>query len=82
MTLASSGFADTSRVGGGNPDLGVAMASSNRDAVMRGLAAYRWSLEQLEDAVLQENWSQLQVELERTRSLRPRFLSISDDLSP
>ena len=82
MTLASSGFADTSRVGGGNPDLGVAMASSNRDAVMRGLAAYRWSLEQLEDAVLQENWSQLQVELERTRSLRPRFLSTSDDLSP
>ena len=82
MTLASSGFADTSRVGGGNPDLGVAMASSNRDAVMRGLAAYRWSLEQLEDAVLQENWSQLQVELERTRSLRPMFLSTSDDLSP
>ena len=82
MALASSGFADTSRVGGGNPDLGVAMASSNRDAVMRGLAAYRWSLEQLEDAVLQGNWSQLQVELERTRSLRPRFLSISDDLSP
>ena len=82
MTLASSGFADTSRVGGGNPDLGVAMASNNRDAVMRGLAAYRWSLEQLEDAVLQENWSQLQVELERTRSLRPRFLSTSDDLSP
>ena len=82
MTLASSGFADTSRVGGGNPDLGVAMASSNRDAVMRGLAAYRWSLEQLEDAVLQENWSQLQVELERTRSLRPRFLSTSDDLNP
>ena len=82
MTLASSGFADTSRVGGGNPDLGVAMASSNRDAVMRGLAAYRWSLEQLEDAVLQENWSQLQVELERTRSLRPSFLSTSDDLNP
>ena len=81
MTLASSGFADTSRVGGGNPDLGVAMASSNRDAVMRALAAYRWSLEQLEDAVLQENWSQLQVELEHTRSLRPRFLSTSDDLS-
>ena len=82
MALASSGFADTSRVGGGNPDLGVAMASSNRDAVMRGLAAYRWSLEQLEDAVLQGNWSQLQVELERTRSLRPRFLSTSDDLNP
>ena len=74
MQLASSGFADTTRVGGGNPDLGVAMASSNAEAVLRGLAAYRWSLEQLEDAVLQGNWPQLQLELERTRDLRPDFL--------
>lgn len=78
MTLASSGFADTSRVGGGNPDLGVAMASGNRDAVLRGLAAYRWSLEQLEDAVMQQNWDQLSLELSRTQSLRPAFLSSAD----
>ena len=79
--LASSGFADTSRVGGGNPDLGVAMASSNRDAVLRVLAAYRWSLEQLEDAVLQENWSQLHVELKRTQVLRPDFLQPLGDIN-
>ena len=78
MTLASSGFADTSRVGGGNPDLGVAMASSNTDAVLRGLAAYRWSLEQLEEAVLNGNWAQLQQELERTQALRPGFLTKAD----
>lgn len=78
MTLASSGFADTSRVGGGNPDLGVAMASGNRDAVLKGLAAYRWSLEQLEDAVMKENWDQLGQELARTQSLRPAFLSRAD----
>lgn len=78
MTLASSGFADTSRVGGGNPDLGVAMASSNTDAVLRGLAAYRWSLEQLEEAVLNGNWAQLQQELERTQALRPSFLTKAD----
>ena len=78
MTLASSGFADTSRVGGGNPDLGVAMASGNRDAVLKGLAAYRWSLEQLEDAVMKENWDQLSQELARTQSLRPAFLSRAD----
>ena len=28
--IASSGFADTSRVGGGNPDLGVSMAKYNK----------------------------------------------------
>lgn len=81
IQLASSGFADTSRVGGGNPALGVAMASSNTDAVLRGLAAYRWSLEQLEDAVLNENWQQLAQELERTQSLRPQFLRSLDQAS-
>ncbi|MFL0768929.1 MAG: prephenate/arogenate dehydrogenase [Prochlorococcus sp.] len=74
MGLASSGFADTTRVGGGNPLLGTAMAATNTAAVLRGLAAYRWSLEQLEEAVLAGNWSQLQAELERTQALRPSFL--------
>ena len=81
MELASSGFADTSRVGGGNPDLGVAMASGNRDAVLKGLAAYRWSLEQLEDAVMKQNWEQLGKELARTQSLRPSFLARADQPS-
>ena len=81
MVLASSGFADTSRVGGGNPQLGVAMAATNRDAVLRGLAAYRWSLEQLEDAVLQQNWSQLELELLRTQTLRPDFLRAPGEFS-
>ena len=82
MALASSGFADTSRVGGGNPDLGVAMASSNREAVLRGLAAYRWGLEQLEEAVLQNNWPQLQQELARTQALRPEFLRTAPEVNP
>ncbi|MGB1622215.1 MAG: prephenate/arogenate dehydrogenase [Synechococcus sp.] len=81
MELASSGFADTSRVGGGNPELGVAMASGNRDAVLKGLAAYRWSLEQLEDAVMKQNWEQLGKELARTQSLRPSFLARVDQPS-
>ena len=75
QALASSGVADTSRIGGGNPELGVAMASSNREAMLKALAAYRWSLEQLEDAVLRNSWDQLRRELERTQSLRPDFLS-------
>ena len=82
QALASSGFADTSRVGGGNPDLGVAMASSNREAVLKALAAYRWSLEQLEDAVIKTNWDQLHKELTRTQHLRPGFLDASAELTP
>ena len=81
QALASSGFADTSRVGGGNPDLGVAMASRNREAVLKALAAYRWSLEQLEDAVIKSNWDQLHKELTRTQALRPGFLDAPADFN-
>lgn len=72
--LASTGFADTTRVGGGNPILGRAMAELNSEAILQGLAGYRWSLEQLEQAVLAGHWAQLQLELERTHALRPSFL--------
>ena len=72
--LASSGFADTTRVGGGNPQLGTAMAASNTAAVLRGLAAYRWSLEQLEETILEGNWDQLESVLRQTQSQRPDFL--------
>ena len=73
--LASSGFADTSRVGAGNPALGAAMASHNTQAVLRALASYRWSLEQLEEVILEGHWAQLEEELERTNRIRPEFLS-------
>lgn len=72
--LASSGFADTTRVGGGNPALGTAMASRNTAALLKALAAYRWSLEQLEEAILSGHWAQLENELHRTSTLRPGFV--------
>ena len=52
---------------------GTAMASSNTVAVRKALAAYRWSLEQLEDAVLRELGATGQ-ELKRTQALRPEYL--------
>ena len=72
--LASSGFADTSRIGGGNPELGTLMARSNRAAVLKGLAQYRHQLEALESLVEGEHWPALQAELSRCQALRPEFL--------
>jgi len=50
------------------------MAARNTAAVLRGLAAYRWSLEQLEEAILEENWGQLESVLTHSQQLRPDFL--------
>jgi arogenate dehydrogenase (NADP+) len=72
--LASSGFADTTRVGGGNPELGMLMARANRAALLEALGHYRQSLATLEAMVAGEEWSGLQQSLERSQALRPDFL--------
>ena len=72
--LASSGFADTSRVGGGNPELGLWMARWNRQALLEGLGAYRRALEQLEHLVAEQDWPELQRTLADCQRLRPEFL--------
>jgi arogenate dehydrogenase (NADP+) len=72
--LASSGFADTTRVGGGNPELGMLMARANRAALLEALGHYRQSLASLEAMVAGEEWSALRQSLERSQALRPDFL--------
>jgi len=72
--LASSGFRDTSRVGGGSPDLGVLMARYNRQAVLASLDRYQDTLGQVKTWVEQEDWAALAAFLQQTQSSRPQFL--------
>lgn len=74
QNLASSGFRDTSRVGGGNPELGVMMAQYNRQALLISLQQYRQNLDQLINLIEQENWSVLTANLESTNQARPSFV--------
>jgi arogenate dehydrogenase (NADP+) len=73
--LASSGFRDTSRVGGGNPELGVMMARYNQESLLRSLMSYRHSLDQLIAQIEQEDWQSLEERLKETQLERPKFLS-------
>jgi arogenate dehydrogenase (NADP+) len=73
--LASSGFRDTSRVGGGNPELGVMMARYNREALLRSLQSYRHSLDRLMECIEREDWQALEEILQATRSERSHFAS-------
>lgn len=72
--LASSGFRDTSRVGGGNPELGVMMARYNRQALLRSLQQYRHNLDELTNLIEQENWVVLEQKLKSTGKARPDFV--------
>ncbi|MDY6785542.1 MAG: prephenate/arogenate dehydrogenase [Cyanobacteriota bacterium] len=72
--LASSGFRDTSRVGGGNPELGVAIARHNRSALLRALSHYRQTCDHLLECIEGENWQGLEEILISTRAARSAFL--------
>ncbi|NET59831.1 MAG: prephenate/arogenate dehydrogenase [Symploca sp. SIO2E6] len=71
--LSSSGFRDTSRVGGGNPELGVMMARYNREALLRSLTSYRHNLNQLIELLEHQNWQALDEKLHQTQLQRPEF---------
>ncbi|WP_375492936.1 prephenate/arogenate dehydrogenase [uncultured Nostoc sp.] len=72
--LASSGFRDTSRVGGGNPELGVMMARYNRQALLRSLQQYRHHLDELTNLIEQENWTVLEEKFKSRQQARPDFV--------
>ncbi|MBN3927924.1 prephenate/arogenate dehydrogenase [Nostoc sp. NMS4] len=72
--LASSGFRDTSRVGGGNPELGVMMARYNRQALLRSLQQYRQNLDELTNLIEQENWAVLEEKFKLRQQARPDFV--------
>ncbi|MEA5503225.1 prephenate/arogenate dehydrogenase [Halotia wernerae UHCC 0503] len=72
--LASTGFRDTSRVGGGNPELGVMMAQYNRQALLRSLQQYRHNLDEFINLIEQENWTALEQKLQSNQKVRPEFV--------
>lgn len=72
--LASSGFADTSRVGGGNPELGRLMAQLNREALLLALDHYQASLQSIRQAIETNAWAELDSLLSHAQVCRQRYL--------
>ncbi len=71
--LASSGFRDTSRVGSGNPELGVMMARYNKGELLSSLGLYRNSLDEIIEVIETEDWDKLEQILQNTQEGRMRF---------
>lgn len=72
--LASSGFRDTSRVGGGNPELGLMMAKYNRQALLISLTNYRQNLDQIVDYIAGEKWQEIEEILVSSHQYRAKFI--------
>lgn len=76
--LASSGFRDTTRVGGGNPELGMMMARYNRESLLRSLISYRQNLDEFIELIEQSDWQSLENKLHSTQSDRQLFFPTVD----
>jgi arogenate dehydrogenase (NADP+) len=74
QNFASSGFKDTSRVGAGNPELGVMMAKYNHQALLNSLHQYRQTLDEFINIIEQEKWETLTEKLKLNQQQRPKFL--------
>ncbi len=74
QNLASSGFRDTSRVGGGNPELGMMMARYNREELLRSLHQYRQNIDKVINLIEQEDWNSLEQQLQSNHAARKQFV--------
>ena len=72
--IASSGFSDTTRVGGGNATLGKEIISSNRNHILKALSTYKFSLDELEKIIIDNDWGKLKNELKNTNQKRNEFI--------
>jgi arogenate dehydrogenase (NADP+) len=72
--LASSGFRDTTRVGGGNSELGLMMAQYNRAEVLRSLKQYQQAIATTIEQLEAQEWDAIARMLKKTKVGRSQFV--------
>ena len=73
--LAATGFADTSRVGGGNEELGLDLAINNQINVLKSINNFKNKLNVLESLIKEKNWDLLSKKLAEAKENRQNFIN-------
>jgi len=71
--LAASGFLDTSRVGGGNPYLGMDLAENNTINILNAIRKFKKNISEIERILEDRNWILLEEKLKNTQKWRNHF---------
>tara|TARA_Y100001978_G_scaffold66474_1_gene59640 strand:+ start:194 stop:1030 length:837 start_codon:yes stop_codon:yes gene_type:complete len=71
--LAATGFSDTSRVGGGNPNLGKDLAENNTINILNAIKKYKKNINELEKIFEEKNWDLLEEKLKKSQEWRNHF---------
>jgi len=73
--LASTGFADSSRVGGGNEQLGLDLAINNQINILKSISNFKKKLNILESLIKEKNWELLSNKLAEAKQIRENFIN-------
>jgi len=73
--LAASGFTDTTRVGGGNPQLGLDLAIHNQNNILNAIIEFKGKINELETHIKQKDWESLYKKLIESSEARQKFIN-------
>ncbi len=73
--LAASGFADTTRVGGGNTQLGLDLAINNQHNILNAIQEFKNKINELESIIKDKNWELLSNKLSQAKKIRGSFIN-------
>ena len=71
--LAASGYADTTRVGGGNPNLGLDLAINNQANILKAIKEFKKNINEIEALIKDNKWGLLSEKLTKAMEIRSNF---------
>ena len=72
--LASTGFLDTTRVGGGNPNLALDLAENNQENILNAIKDFKNNINEIETLIKEKNWKLLSQKLTQSLKVRSNFI--------
>ena len=73
--IAASGFSDTTRVGGGNPNLGLDLATNNQRNILNAIKEFKNNINEIETLIKEKNWELLSKKLTKAMEVRSNFIN-------
>ncbi len=73
--IAATGFADTTRVGGGNPNLGLDLAINNSENLLKAIKDFKKNINEIQSIIETKNWELLSKKLTKGMEIRSNFIN-------
>ena len=73
--IAAKGFSDSTRVGGGNPNLGLDLAANNQKNILIAIKEFKNNINEIETLIKDKNWELLSKKLTKAMEVRSNFIN-------